>query len=78
MIDLPPIFAASPGVTIDTISRYDDKGPAWYWNTFRFGESLVRTKVHLMVPASTDVVTVGATVAVPRSPAELQLEEALV
>src|SRR5438045_1396970 len=45
-------------------------------NTFRFGESLVRTKVHLMVLASTDVVTVGAAGAAPRSPAELHLEEA--
>jgi kynurenine formamidase len=38
VIGLPPMFAASPGVTIDVISRYDDKGPAWYWNTLRCGE----------------------------------------
>ena len=30
VIGLPPIFASSPGVTIDVISRYDDRGPAWY------------------------------------------------
>src|SRR6266849_4059664 len=47
VIDLPPIFAASPGVTIDTISRYDDKGPAWYWNTLRFGE---HTGTHFDAP----------------------------
>jgi kynurenine formamidase len=47
VIDLPPIFAASPGVTIDTISHYDDKGPAWYWNTLRFGE---HTGTHFDAP----------------------------
>ncbi|MBZ5555875.1 MAG: cyclase family protein [Acidobacteriia bacterium] len=47
VIDLPPIFAASPGVTIDAISRYDDKGPAWYWNTLRFGE---HTGTHFDAP----------------------------
>jgi kynurenine formamidase len=47
VIDLPPIFAASPGVTVDTISRYDDKGPAWYWNTLRFGE---HTGTHFDAP----------------------------
>src|SRR5262249_35812710 len=38
VIGLPPMFAASPGVTIEALSRYDEKGPAWYWNTLRFGE----------------------------------------
>ncbi len=33
VISLPEIFGASPGVTIDVISHFDDKGPAWYWNT---------------------------------------------
>lgn len=47
VIGLPPIFAASPGVTIDEISRYDDKGPAWYWNTLRFGE---HTGTHFDAP----------------------------
>jgi hypothetical protein len=28
VIGLPPIFGASPGVTLDVISRFDDKGPA--------------------------------------------------
>ena len=35
VIDLPPIFAPSPGLTVEVISHYDDKGPAWYWNTYR-------------------------------------------
>ena len=30
VIELPRVFGASPGVTIDVISRYDEKGPAWY------------------------------------------------
>lgn len=47
VIGLPPIFAASPGVTIDVISRYDEKGPAWYWNTLRFGE---HTGTHFDAP----------------------------
>jgi kynurenine formamidase len=47
VIGLPPIFAASPGVTIDVISRYDAKGPAWYWNTLRFGE---HTGTHFDAP----------------------------
>jgi kynurenine formamidase len=47
VIALPPMFAASPGVTIETISRYDEKGPAWYWNTLRFGE---HTGTHFDAP----------------------------
>jgi kynurenine formamidase len=47
VIGLPPMFAASPGVTIDTISRYDDKGPAWYWNAIRMGE---HTGTHFDAP----------------------------
>ena len=47
VIELPPMFAASPGVTIDVISEYDSKGPAWYWNTLRFGE---HTGTHFDAP----------------------------
>ena len=47
VIGLPPIFGASPGVTIDVISKYDDKGPAWYWNTIRLGE---HTGTHFDAP----------------------------
>jgi kynurenine formamidase len=47
VIGLPPMFAASPGVTIDAISEYDDKGPAWYWNTIRMGE---HTGTHFDAP----------------------------
>src|SRR5499427_8886735 len=47
VIGLPPAFGASPGVTIDVISKYDEKGPAWYWNTLRFGE---HTGTHFDAP----------------------------
>ncbi len=47
VIGLPPIFGASPGVTIDVISKYDDKGPAWYWNTISMGE---HTGTHFDAP----------------------------
>jgi kynurenine formamidase len=47
VIGLPPIFAPSPGVTIDPISKFDDKGPAWYWNTIRMGE---HTGTHFDAP----------------------------
>jgi isatin hydrolase len=47
VIGLPSIFASSPGVSIDVISRYDDKGPAWYWNTIRMGE---HTGTHFDAP----------------------------
>jgi len=47
VIGLPPMFAPSPGMTIDLISKYDDKGPAWYWNTIRLGE---HTGTHFDAP----------------------------
>jgi kynurenine formamidase len=47
VIALPPMFAPSPGVTIDRISAYDGHGPAWYWNTLRFGE---HTGTHFDAP----------------------------
>lgn len=48
VIELPPIFAASPGVSLEVISQYDDKGPAWYWNTITLGE---HTGTHFDAPA---------------------------
>jgi kynurenine formamidase len=47
VIELPPMFAPSPGMTIETISRYDEKGPAWYWNTITLGE---HTGTHFDAP----------------------------
>jgi kynurenine formamidase len=48
VIELPPIFAPSPGLSITEISHYDDKGPAWYWNTITLGE---HTGTHFDAPA---------------------------
>jgi kynurenine formamidase len=47
VIDLPPPFANSPGVTMEVISRYDANGPAWYWNTLHLGE---HTGTHFDAP----------------------------
>ncbi len=47
VIDLPPMFAPSNGVTIERISRYDDDGPAWYWNNLTLGE---HTGTHFDAP----------------------------
>lgn len=47
ILELPPIFASSPGFSRETISRYDEKGPAWYWNTIRMGE---HTGTHFDAP----------------------------
>ena len=47
VIGLPPQFGSSPGVTIETISRFDEKGPAWYWNTLHLGE---HTGTHFDAP----------------------------
>ena len=47
VIGLPPVFASSPGASVDVISRYDEGGPAWYWNVLRFGE---HTGTHFDAP----------------------------
>ncbi len=47
VIDLPPMFGASPGVSMQVISKFDDKGPAWYWNTITMGE---HTGTHFDAP----------------------------
>ena len=47
VIGLPPMFGASPGVTLEVISHFDEKGPAWYWNTIRMGE---HTGTHFDAP----------------------------
>ncbi len=47
VIDLPPMFAPSPGVTLTEISRYDEHGPGWYWNVISMGE---HTGTHFDAP----------------------------
>jgi kynurenine formamidase len=38
ILRLPEPFANTPGWTLHEISRYDERGPAWYWNWFEGGE----------------------------------------
>lgn len=47
VIGLPEMFGQSPGVSMEVISRYDDAGPAWYWNTITLGE---HTGTHFDAP----------------------------
>ena len=47
VIGLPPQFGQSPGVTMEVISCFDDKGPAWYWNILHLGE---HTGTHFDAP----------------------------
>jgi kynurenine formamidase len=47
VIELPDIFAQSPGLMVENISQYDDAGPAWYWNTLQLGE---HTGTHFDAP----------------------------
>jgi kynurenine formamidase len=47
VIGLPPQFGSSPGVSMEVISRFDEKGPAWYWNVIRMGE---HTGTHFDAP----------------------------
>ena len=47
VIGLPPQFGSSPGVTMEVISKFDDKGPAWYWNVLHLGE---HTGTHFDAP----------------------------
>ena len=47
VIGLPPMFGSSPGVTMEVISKFDEKGPAWYWNVIHMGE---HTGTHFDAP----------------------------
>ena len=47
VIALPPMFAPSNPFSIDEISKYDDRGPAWYWNNLAMGE---HTGTHFDAP----------------------------
>ena len=38
VIQLPPPFANTRGLQLEEISRYDERGPAWYWNNISVGE----------------------------------------
>lgn len=46
-IVLPPEFGQCAGFRIEEISRYDERGVAWYWNNFTVGE---HTGTHFDAP----------------------------
>jgi kynurenine formamidase len=47
ILRLPPQWGQTAPFELDEISRYDDRGPAWYWNNIRTGE---HTGTHLDAP----------------------------
>ena len=38
IIQLPEPFVNTPGFHMEELSRYDDRGPGWYWNKLEVGE----------------------------------------
>lgn len=38
VLQLPEPFANTPGFAMEELSRYDERGPAWYWNVIYMGE----------------------------------------
>jgi kynurenine formamidase len=47
IIQLPPQFGQTVNFGLEEISRYDDRGPAWYWNNITTGE---HTGTHFDAP----------------------------
>jgi kynurenine formamidase len=47
ILKLPAPFADTVPFSLEEISRYDGRGPAWYWNNIRTGE---HTGTHLDAP----------------------------
>lgn len=47
VLELPEQFGQTAPFRLEQISRYDDRGPAWYWNNFRTGE---HTGTHFDAP----------------------------
>ena len=47
VIQLPPDFGKTWPFRLEEISRYDSRGPAWYWNNFSCGE---HTGTHFDAP----------------------------
>src|SRR5687768_18013062 len=46
-ISLPPEMGQAWPFRIEDVSRYDERGPAWYWNNFSCGE---HTGTHFDAP----------------------------
>ena len=78
-VGLKPMCATvcpSGALFYGTREQVEDLRRARPSNRFTFGEGELRTRNHVMIPASADIVPIGAATA-PRSRAEQQLEEAL-
>jgi len=60
IIQLPPPFGNTVPFSLQEISRYDDRGPAWYWNNIVTGE---HTGTHFDAPVHWITGRHGASVA---------------
>jgi isatin hydrolase len=47
LLPLPPQFNNTPPFSLRELSRYDERGPFWYWNAFETGE---HTGTHFDAP----------------------------
>ncbi len=47
LLELPPELGQTARFELEEISRYDERGPAWYWNNFHTGE---HTGTHFDAP----------------------------
>src|SRR5690625_4878870 len=47
VLELPEQFGQTATFRLEEISRYDERGPAWYWNNFYTGE---HTGTHFDAP----------------------------
>jgi kynurenine formamidase len=47
LLALPPQWNNTPAFRLRELSRYDERGPAWYWNAFETGE---HTGTHFDAP----------------------------
>jgi kynurenine formamidase len=47
LLPLPPQWNNTPAFVLRELSRYDERGPAWYWNAFETGE---HTGTHFDAP----------------------------
>ena len=47
VLQLPPEFVQNPPFELHELSKYDERGPAWYWNWFKCGE---HTGTHFDAP----------------------------
>ncbi len=47
VLQLPPEYVQNPPFELHELSKYDERGPAWYWNWFKCGE---HTGTHFDAP----------------------------